>query len=102
MRTKVTALFYRLRAALRAEGLDLRAADSRKQKLRGVGQYYAVRGDSFVNKDVNLETLAQEMELFEPWETGGLYYDPRGRRAPSRQSQLPMIKRPRHSRSRSR
>ena len=81
MRTKLTALFYRLRLALRAEGLDLRVADSRKQKLLGVGQYYAVCGKSFVNKDVNLETLAREMGLFESWETGGLSYRPEGRRA---------------------
>jgi hypothetical protein len=84
MRARVTALFYRLRAALRAEGLDLRVADSRKQKLLGVGQFYVVNGKSVVNKDVNLEILAREMGLSESWETGGLSYRPEGRRAPSR------------------
>ena len=86
MRTKLTALFYRLRLALRAEGLDLRVADRQKQKLLGVGQYYAVCGKSFVNKDVNLETLAREMGLSESWETGGLSYRPEGRRAHRSQS----------------
>jgi hypothetical protein len=81
MRTRLTALFYRLRLALRAEGLDLRVADSRKQKLWGVGQYYVVSGKSVVNKDVNLETLVREMGLFESCETGGLSYRPEGRRA---------------------
>lgn len=84
MRTKLTAVFHRLRPALRAEGLDLRVADSRKQKLLGVGQYYVVSGKSIVNKDVNLEALAREMGLFESWETGGLSYRPEGRRAPPR------------------
>ena len=78
MPTRLTALFYRLRPALRAEGLDLRVADIRKQKLWGVGKYYVVCGNSVVNKDVNLEKLAREMGLFELWETGGLSYRPEG------------------------
>jgi len=68
MPTRLTVLFYRLRPASRAEGLDLRFADVRKQKLWGVGKYYVVCGNSLVNKDVNLETLAREMGLFESWE----------------------------------
>ena len=96
MKATRTALFFRLQAALRAEGLDLRVA-------RGAGQYYVVCGESVVNKDVNLETLAREMELFESWETGGLTSRPEARRAPSLRSQPPLLKwrRPRHSRSRS-
>jgi hypothetical protein len=82
MRTKLSVLFYRLRLALRAEGLDLRVADSRKQKLWGVGQYFVVNGKTVVNKDVNLETLAREMGLFELWEAEGLW-----RRGLSRRSQ---------------
>jgi hypothetical protein len=73
MRTKLSVLFYRLRLALRAEGLDLRVADSRKQRLWGVGQYFVVSGKTVVNKDVNLETLAREMGLFELWEAEGLW-----------------------------
>jgi hypothetical protein len=73
MRTRLSVLFYRLRLALRAEGLDLRVADSRKQKLWGVGQYFVVSGKTVVNKNVDLETLAREMGLFESWEAGGLW-----------------------------
>jgi hypothetical protein len=35
----------------------------------GVDQYYVVSGKSVANKEVNLETLAREMGLLEPWET---------------------------------
>jgi hypothetical protein len=48
--------------------MDLRVADSRKQKLWGVGQYYVVSEKSVVQQNVNLETLAREMGLLEPWE----------------------------------
>ena len=69
---EVTGRTYRLRLALRAEGLDLRVADSRKQKLWGVGQYFVVSGKTVVNNDVDLETLAREMGISELWEASGL------------------------------
>jgi hypothetical protein len=70
MRIRVTegALFCRLQRFLPVKGKHLRIANRRKQKL-GLGRYYTIGANGVIDKDVNIEKLAREMKLLEPWET---------------------------------
>jgi hypothetical protein len=69
MRIQVTegAVFCRLQRFLPAKGKLLRVANRRKQKL-GLGRYYTIGANGVIDKDVNIEKLAREMNLPEPWE----------------------------------
>jgi hypothetical protein len=69
MRIQVTegAVFCRLQRFLPAKGKLLRVANRRKQKL-GLGRYYTIGANGVIDKDVNIEKLAREMKLPEPWE----------------------------------
>jgi MFS superfamily sulfate permease-like transporter len=63
------ALFERLQRALRRQGKFLNVADSKKQKRWGLGRYYIAGLNVIVDQDVNIEKLAREMNVLEPWET---------------------------------
>ena len=63
------ALLERLQRALRRRGRFLRVADSKKQKRWGLGHYYIVGPKGVVDKDVNIEKLARQLGLLDPWET---------------------------------
>ena len=70
MRIEVTenAVFCRLQRFLPAKGKLLRIANTRKQKL-GLGRYYTVGAQGVIDTDVNIEKLARELKVLEPWET---------------------------------
>jgi hypothetical protein len=70
MRIEVTenAVFCRLQRFLPAKGKLLRIANSRKQKL-GLGRYYTIGAQGVIDTDVNIEKLARELKVLEPWET---------------------------------
>jgi hypothetical protein len=69
MRIQVTenAVFCRLQRFLPAKGKLLRIANSRKQKL-GLGRYYTIGAQGVIDTDVNIEKLARELKVLEPWE----------------------------------
>jgi hypothetical protein len=62
------ALLQRLRWFLKSRGEDLRLANSDQRKQLGVGRYYTVSCEGVLDKDVNIETLARELKLLDPWE----------------------------------
>jgi hypothetical protein len=70
MRIEVTenAVFCRLQRFLPAKGKLLRVANTRKQKL-GLGRYYTIGAQGVIDTDVNIEKLARELKVLEPWET---------------------------------
>jgi hypothetical protein len=70
MRIQVTegAVVCRLQRFLPAKGKYLRLANSRKQKL-GLGRYYTTGAKGVIDTDVNIERLARELGVLEPWET---------------------------------
>lgn len=55
--------------SLAKAGGFLRVADSKKQKRWGLGHYYIVGPKGVVDKDVNIEKLARQLGLLDPWET---------------------------------
>jgi hypothetical protein len=59
------ALMQRLRRALRAGGKHLRTARANKRKL--LGHYYLVGRKELVD-NVDIEKLARELKVLEPWE----------------------------------
>jgi hypothetical protein len=71
MRGRVTeeAVVARLRRALLSKGKYLRLADSRRQKRWGLGHYYMLDAKGVVDKDVDVEKLARQLGLLDPWET---------------------------------
>ena len=62
------ALLQRLRRFLKSRGEDLRLANSDQRKQLGLGRYYTVGANGVLDKDVNIEALARELKLLEPWE----------------------------------
>ena len=62
------ALLQRLRRFLKSRGEDLRLANSDQRKQLGLGRYYTVGANGALDKDVNIEALARELKLLEPWE----------------------------------
>jgi hypothetical protein len=63
-----TALFQRLQRALRRRGKYLHVADSKKRKRWRLGRYYIAGPNGVIDQDVNIERLAREMKVLEPWE----------------------------------
>jgi hypothetical protein len=64
------ALFERLQRALRKRGKYLRVADRKKRKRwSGLGHYYIAGPNGVIDKDIDIEKLAREMKLLDPWET---------------------------------
>ena len=55
------AVVKRLKRPLLIKGQYLRVADSRKQKRWGFGRYYLLGSKGVVDKDVNIERLAQRL-----------------------------------------
>jgi hypothetical protein len=70
MRSPVSrkALLQRLRRFLKSRGEELRLANSDRRKQLGLGRYYTVGDKGVLDKDVNIEALARELKLLEPWE----------------------------------
>jgi hypothetical protein len=72
------AVFRRLQSFLRAKGQYLRSASwgkhlpnvSRaKQKREGLGDYYLVGAKGVIEQDVDIEKMARELGVLDPWET---------------------------------
>jgi ABC-type phosphate/phosphonate transport system ATPase subunit len=59
------ALIQRLRRALQADGKHLRTARADKRKL--FGHYYLV-GRKELIENVDIEKLARDLKVLEPWE----------------------------------
>jgi hypothetical protein len=60
------AVLQRISRALRLRNLELRTARADKRKM--LGEYYVVGLKGLVEKDVDLDELAAELEVLEPWE----------------------------------
>jgi hypothetical protein len=71
MEIRVTkkAVFRRLQSFLQAKGQYLRDASRGKQRCEGLGRYYLVGAKGLADKDVDIEKLARELGLLDPWET---------------------------------
>jgi hypothetical protein len=67
--TTEQAVVKRLKRALLTKGQYLRIADSRKQKRWGFGRYYLLDAKGVVDKDVNIERLAQKLSVVLPRKT---------------------------------
>jgi hypothetical protein len=68
------AVFRRLQSFLRAKGQYLRSASWGKhlpnvQKCEGLGDYYLVGAKGVIEQDVNIEKMARELGVLDPWET---------------------------------
>jgi hypothetical protein len=63
------AVFKRLQRYLLAKGKYLRNANRGKQEREGLGRYYLVDAKGVVDKDVDIEKMARELALLDPWET---------------------------------
>jgi hypothetical protein len=68
------AVFRRLQSFLRAKGQYLRSASWGKhlpnvQKREGLGDYYLVGAKGVIEQDVNIEKMARELGVLDPWET---------------------------------
>lgn len=59
-------VFQRLQHALRTDGKELRIARVDKRKL--FGKFYLLGPRGFIETNVDIERLAREMKLLEPWE----------------------------------
>ena len=58
-----------MRRLLRKAGEDLRVATPEQQKAVGLGKYYLVNSRGRLRKNVDIEKLARELQLLQPWET---------------------------------
>lgn len=67
--TTKRALIARVRRILRKAGEDLRMATPEQRKAMGLGKYYLVDSKGILDKNVDVEDLARELKLLQPWET---------------------------------
>jgi hypothetical protein len=65
------AVFKRLQRYLLTKGKYLRNAKRGKQVCEGLGRYYLVDAKGIVDKDIDIEKMARELALLDPWETLG-------------------------------
>jgi hypothetical protein len=63
------AVFKRLQRYLLAKGKHLRNTNRGKQACDGLGRYYLVNAKGIVDRDVDIEKMAREFALLDPWET---------------------------------
>jgi hypothetical protein len=63
------AVVRRLQSFLPSKGQYLRIASRGKPRCEGLGRYYLVGANGVVDKDVDIEKLARELGLLDPWET---------------------------------
>jgi hypothetical protein len=59
-------VFKRLRRMLRAEGKDLKRA--RVGQVAELGRFYIVSAKGLVAKDVDVQAMAKDAGLIQPWE----------------------------------
>jgi hypothetical protein len=80
MEIRVTkkAVFRRLQNFLQAKGQYLRSANRGRhlrnasrgtQERKGLGDYFLVGAKGLIEHDVDIEKMARELGLLDPWET---------------------------------
>ncbi len=61
-------LIVRVRRILRKAGEDLCMATPEQQKAMGLGKYYIVDSKGLIDKNVDIEKIARELKLLQPYE----------------------------------
>jgi hypothetical protein len=71
MKVPVTerTLIARMRRVLRKAGEDLRMATPEQRKTMGLGKYYLIDSKGIIDNAIDIEILASELKLLQPWET---------------------------------
>ena len=62
-------LIARVRRTLRKAGEDLCIATAGQRQAVGVGKYYVIDSRGIIDRNVDLEALARELKVLQPWET---------------------------------
>jgi len=62
-------LIARVRRTLRKAGEDLRISTPEQRKAAGFGKYHLLDSEGIIDKDVDIEVLARELSVLQPWET---------------------------------